>query len=227
LAETGRARRHDVVAAQRDTSAFAKATARLAAVRSSEGLENMCFCETNRIGISANRAAICRYAIGCVNGCENMNPVRLEENTHLYGRARTDNGQNGRCGHDGRNTPTERRDYNARGVERNGASLLCDDAIEHKWPDMATLYISAKRTHRFLPGFFMQLARHEWVAMECYRGFRWVRFGKRTHRRGLFGGSRVKTNPNWAVIDGWRGGGNPHSFLLVGVRLVCRTSGSL
>jgi hypothetical protein len=41
LTGTRRARRHDVVTVQKNTSAFAKATARLAPVRSSEGLKNL------------------------------------------------------------------------------------------------------------------------------------------------------------------------------------------
>ena len=58
-------------------SAFAKASARLAAVRSSEDRENMCFCETNRIyddgffDATAYAHSICRETL------KKLNPVRL------------------------------------------------------------------------------------------------------------------------------------------------------
>ena len=54
-------------------------------LRRPRGLENMRFCETNRIGKLANRSVTCSKAIGCVNGCENFNPVRLESRIH-FGR---------------------------------------------------------------------------------------------------------------------------------------------
>src|ERR1035438_6374840 len=44
---------------------------------------------------------------------------------------------------------------------------------------------STKRTHRFLSIFLMQLPLHTVFATEMCGEFRWVRFGKRTHREGV------------------------------------------
>ncbi len=45
----------------------------------------MRFCETNRIGMLANRSVTCIRAIGYVNKRKNLNPVRLERRIH-FGR---------------------------------------------------------------------------------------------------------------------------------------------
>jgi hypothetical protein len=50
---------------------------------------------------------------------------------------------------------------------------------------------STKRTHRFCEIFSMQVPMHRMVATENGRSFRWVRFGKRTHREACFGGVRL------------------------------------
>jgi hypothetical protein len=49
----------------------------------------------------------------------------------------------------------------------------------------APIYVSAKRTHRFAAGFFTQPTMHMRVAEKMDGNFRWVRFGKRTHREGV------------------------------------------
>src|SRR5438046_8735372 len=49
------------------------------------------------------------------------------------------------------------------------------------------IYVSTKRTHRFMRIFLMQHSRHEIFKDKTRHGNRWVRFGKRTQFRGVFG----------------------------------------
>src|ERR1017187_1423542 len=82
------------------------------------------------------------------------------------------------------------------------------------------IYVSAKRTHRFLQKFMMQQSIHEMVIDKIHRGNRWVRFGKRTQFRGCLEGfychsgtkKAVKTT-YWAtrthIGDGARRGSRP------------------
>src|ERR1017187_1717707 len=44
---------------------------------------------------------------------------------------------------------------------------------------------STKRTHRFAVGFAMQWTLHEEFTAKNCGEYRWVRFGKRTHRQGV------------------------------------------
>src|SRR6266404_2726308 len=47
------------------------------------------------------------------------------------------------------------------------------------------IYVSAKRTHRFFHGKLVYSIGRQRVVRETRGFFRWVRFGKRTHRRGV------------------------------------------
>jgi hypothetical protein len=63
--------------------------------------KNMRFCETNRIVKLANRAVTYRYAIGCANGLENMNPVRLAKPNQFWRDYGKTNGDRRTTGGDG------------------------------------------------------------------------------------------------------------------------------
>jgi hypothetical protein len=66
------------------------------------------------------------------------------------------------------------------------------------------IYVSTKRTHRFLRIFLMQLPLHTVFAMEMCGEIRWVRFGKRTHREGVNEGVSSKSGSFWDGIRGSR-----------------------
>jgi hypothetical protein len=54
------------------------------------------------------------------------------------------------------------------------------------------IYVFTKRTHRFFPDFFMEMALNKRLTAEISERNRWVRFGKRTHRKGFSGVGSVK-----------------------------------
>ena len=54
------------------------------------------------------------------------------------------------------------------------------------------LYVSAKRTHRFLTDFLVEVVMSTLVARETCKRNRWVRFRKRTHREGVLKGVEGK-----------------------------------
>jgi hypothetical protein len=56
---------------------------------------------------------------------------------------------------------------------------------------------STKRTHRFLAGFFMEMAMNKRLTVEISERNRWVRFGKRTHRKGFLGSVSSKSGVVW------------------------------
>src|SRR6267154_2390135 len=56
------------------------------------------------------------------------------------------------------------------------------------------IYVSAKRTHRFSVRIFMQLSLYWHIAEKIHAKFRWVRFGKRTHRERLLVGFGCRDN---------------------------------
>jgi hypothetical protein len=58
------------------------------------------------------------------------------------------------------------------------------------------LYVSAKRTHRFLAAFVMEVPVNTLVMAEGCERNRWVRFGKRTHRRGFGSAQSPELRPS-------------------------------
>src|ERR1017187_6737224 len=72
---------------------------------------------------------------------------------------------------------------------QNGANLLLEDTSRAR--QRGPIYVFAKRTHRFLFVFWMEVVMNTLVAQETRDGNRWVRFGKRTHREASFGGVRL------------------------------------
>src|ERR1035438_3413855 len=82
-----------------------------------------------------------------------------------------------------------------------GGSLLRENATRAKLPmplrkrrlAHQTCH-STKRTHRFLKNFLMEVPMVRLVRKEIREGNRWVRFGKRTHRRGVLVGFGCRGN---------------------------------
>jgi len=81
-------------------------------------------------------------------------------------------------------------------ARQNGASLL------RYGLQRPPLYLSAKRTHRFSEEFVLEVVMNKSVKREMDEGNRWVRFGKRTHRRGFLRGSEAVNGANEGSL--WR-----------------------
>jgi hypothetical protein len=63
------------------------------------------------------------------------------------------------------------------------------------------LYVSAKRTHRFSGRFFAYHQYYQLLMSFAEPVCRWVRFGKRTHREGVFEGSLQESGYVLRITD--------------------------
>src|ERR1039457_2572565 len=82
-----------------------------------------------------------------------------------------------------------------------GGSLLRENATKAKLPTRLRkrrpahqICHSTKRTHRFLINLSMEVSMVRLVRQEIHEGNRWVRFRKRTHRRGVLVGFGCRGN---------------------------------
>jgi hypothetical protein len=69
------------------------------------------------------------------------------------------------------------------------------------WGQRPPLYVSAKRTHRFFERFFAYHQHCQELMSFAESVCRWVRFGKRTHREGVFEGSLQESGYVLRITD--------------------------